>query len=80
MNEESLRRICRENGLFATPALNTKLGLQHYGFSKIEHLDAYLGLQVSCRVGVCVWAAAVVWSDSVAPAVSLPPGQRHHQD
>lgn len=46
LNEATLRKICRDLGLYSTPELNDKLFLHYKGFKKIQSLEPYSGLKV----------------------------------
>jgi hypothetical protein len=45
MTKESLRRVCKEQKLYTTPAINDKLYLHYKGFTKVQNLDEYTGLK-----------------------------------
>ena len=46
MTVESIKRLCKEHDLYATPHLNDKLYLHYKGYTKIENLDLYTGVKV----------------------------------
>lgn len=45
MTPASLKKLCKDNGLYTTPSINDKLYLHYKGFSRIQNLDAYTGLK-----------------------------------
>ncbi|KAK9831315.1 hypothetical protein WJX81_001414 [Elliptochloris bilobata] len=45
MTASSLRAICKENKLYATPELNETLYCNHRGFITVAHLEPYTGLR-----------------------------------
>lgn len=45
MTKKYLRTLCKDNGLYTTPALNDKLYLHYKGFQRVENLEEYTGLK-----------------------------------
>lgn len=45
MDRATLRKICKDTGLYTTASLNDKLYLHYKGFAKIENLEEYTGLK-----------------------------------
>lgn len=45
MDSTTLRKLCKEHGMYTTPSLNDKLYLHYKGWSKIESLEAYTGVK-----------------------------------
>ena len=45
MDRATLRKICKDTGLYTTASLNDKLYLHYKGFAKIENLEDYTGLK-----------------------------------
>lgn len=45
MNAATLKKLCKDNGLYTTPSINDKLYLHYKGFSRIQNLEAYTGLK-----------------------------------
>lgn len=45
MNKATLRKLCKDNGLYTTPSINDKLYLHYKGFPRIENLNEYTGLK-----------------------------------
>lgn len=45
MTPKALRKICVEKGGYATPELNDTVYFHYKGFSRIENLDAYVGVK-----------------------------------
>ncbi|GMF09324.1 unnamed protein product [Phytophthora lilii] len=46
MEKKLLKKLCRDNDLYVTPAINDKLYLHYKGFRSINNLDEYTGLKV----------------------------------
>ncbi|KAG7377698.1 Dynein assembly factor 1, axonemal [Phytophthora boehmeriae] len=46
MEKQYLKKLCRDNDLYVTPAINDKLYLHYKGFRCIKNLDEYTGLKV----------------------------------
>lgn len=46
MDKAILRKLCRDNDLYVTPAINDKLYLHYKGFRSIKNLEEYTGLKV----------------------------------
>lgn len=46
MTKPLLRKLCKDKGLYTTPAINDKLYLHYQGFSYIQNLEEYTGLKV----------------------------------
>ena len=45
MNVQTIKKLCREQGLYTTPSVNDKLYLHYKGFEKIQNLEEYTGLK-----------------------------------
>lgn len=45
MSEEALRKLCREQELYSTPALNEVLYCNFQGFTRIAGLEKYTALR-----------------------------------
>ena len=45
MTKDTLKKICRKDGLYGLPSLNDKIYLHYKGFSKIENLEEYKSLK-----------------------------------
>jgi len=45
MTKPLLRKLCKDKGLYTTPAINDKLYLHYQGFSHIQNLEEYTGLK-----------------------------------
>lgn len=45
MDKAALRKLCKETGLYTTPALNDKLYLHYKGFNRVENLEEFTGLK-----------------------------------
>ena len=45
MTKESLKKLCKADGLYGTPHINDKIYLHYKGFRTIENLDEYTGLK-----------------------------------
>ncbi|RLN69060.1 hypothetical protein BBJ28_00006662 [Nothophytophthora sp. Chile5] len=46
MEKALLKKLCRDNDLYVTPAINDKLYLHYKGFRTIKNLDEYTGVKV----------------------------------
>ncbi|CAM9489597.1 unnamed protein product, partial [Ascophyllum nodosum] len=46
LTKQALTKICRDNGLYSSPALNDKLYLHYKGIRQIRNLEEYTGLRV----------------------------------
>ncbi|KAE9287507.1 hypothetical protein PF008_g26383 [Phytophthora fragariae] len=46
MDKKLLKKLCRDNDLYVTPAINDKLYLHYKGFRSIKNLEEYTGLKV----------------------------------
>ncbi|KAG6580362.1 dynein assembly factor axonemal [Phytophthora cinnamomi] len=46
MEKKLLKKLCRDNDLYVTPAINDKLYLHYKGFRSIKNLEEYTGLKV----------------------------------
>ena len=45
MNKITLKKLCKDNGLYTTPQINDKLYLHYKGFHSIQNLEEYIGLK-----------------------------------
>jgi len=46
MTTQFIRKTCtKQEGLFSTPELNTKLYLNYFGFHKIENLEEFVNIK-----------------------------------
>lgn len=50
MNAKSIRQICKDKKLYLTPSLNDKLYLHFKGFTVINGLDEYTGMNHSFTI------------------------------
>eukprot|EP00903_Cladosiphon_okamuranus_P019907 g18296.t1 len=46
LTKEALKKMCRDSGLYTSPALNDKLYLHYKGIRQIQNLEEYTGLRV----------------------------------
>jgi dynein assembly factor 1 len=45
MNKQTLKKMCKDSGLYSTPSVNDKLYLHYKGFRKIENLEEYTNIK-----------------------------------